>query len=206
MRFTRSSNRSARRATAATRAPSRASSSAVAAPIPEEAPVTRATRSFTSRSPLKSKASGSTDQSVRLLEDAAQCIQPFRPDDAIDHPVIAGQRDVDRGDRTQRLGLTIMLALAAPIDKIAACGGLMMEAKLVMPNIPRFETVKVPPTYSSGLQSLSAGAFPEVLHLRRYAGDPFLLGCEDDRGHETESVATATAISACRCRTKPSGV
>ena len=46
MRRTRASSRSNRRATTATTAPSRARSSAVAAPIPEEAPVMRAILSF----------------------------------------------------------------------------------------------------------------------------------------------------------------
>ena len=33
---------------------------------------------------------------------------------------------------------------------IAACGGLMIAAKLSTPNMPMLETVKVPPWYSSG--------------------------------------------------------
>src|SRR3984885_3253429 len=185
MRFTRSSNRSARRATTATRAPSRASSSAVAAPIPEEAPVTRATRSFTSRSPWKSKASPSTDQPVRLFEDAAQCIQPFRPDDAIDHPVIASQRDVDRGDSAQRLACD-QASLGGADRQDGGMRRVDDGSEARDAEHAQIRDGKGAARVFVRLQSLSAGSFPEILRLRRYAGEPLLLGCEDDRCHETE--------------------
>ena len=39
----------------------------------------------------------------------------------------------------------------APTARIAACGELMIATKLWMPNMPRFETVKVPDESSGGV-------------------------------------------------------
>ena len=41
--------------------------------------------------------------------------------------------------------------MIAPTARIAACGGLITAAKFSMPNIPRLETVKVPPESSGGV-------------------------------------------------------
>ena len=38
-----------------------------------------------------------------------------------------------------------------PTDRIAACGGLMIAVKLLTPNMPRLETVNVPPPSSGGV-------------------------------------------------------
>ena len=42
-----------------------------------------------------------------------------------------------------------------PTVRIAACGGLMIAVNCSMPNMPRFETVKVPPESSGGVTVLS---------------------------------------------------
>ena len=39
----------------------------------------------------------------------------------------------------------------APTDRIAACGGLMIAVKLLTANMPRLETVNVPPDSSGGV-------------------------------------------------------
>src|ERR1700722_8222828 len=166
MPLTRSSNRSARRATAATTAPSRASSSAVAAPMPEEAPVTTATRSFTSNSPAGGNTSGSTRQTVRLLEDAAQCIQPVRPDDAVDHAMIAGQRHVERCNGT-RLSGSYDYARPSGADRQNGAmrriddGGEALDAEH-----PEIRDAEGSSHIFIGLQALRTGAYPEVAHLR----------------------------------------
>ena len=40
---------------------------------------------------------------------------------------------------------------STPTDRIAACGGLTIAVKLRTPNMPRFDTVKVPPPSSGGV-------------------------------------------------------
>src|SRR3546814_9429694 len=47
----------------------------------------------------------------------------------------------------------------APTARMQPCGGLMTAAKSLMPNMPRLETEKVPPWYSSGF-SLPSRARP----------------------------------------------
>ena len=42
-----------------------------------------------------------------------------------------------------------------PTARIAACGGLMTALNSVTPNMPRFETVKVPPESSGGVTALA---------------------------------------------------
>jgi len=42
-------------------------------------------------------------------------------------------------------------SVMAPMARIAACGGLMTAVKPLMPNMPRLETVKVPPESSGGV-------------------------------------------------------
>eukprot|EP00982_Pelagococcus_subviridis_P013714 31272-Pelagococcus_subviridis.AAC.9 len=49
--------------------------------------------------------------------------------------------------------------LAAPTARIAACGGFTIAANCLIPNIPRFEIVKVPPIMSAG-ESFPSFAFP----------------------------------------------
>ena len=39
----------------------------------------------------------------------------------------------------------------SPTARIAACGGLITAVKRLMPNMPRFETLNVPPESSGGL-------------------------------------------------------
>jgi hypothetical protein len=51
--------------------------------------------------------------------------------------------------------LTTGFSIAAPTERIAACGGLTIASKDSMPHAPRFETVIVPPSNSSGLSFLS---------------------------------------------------
>jgi len=50
---------------------------------------------------------------------------------------------------------------APPTAKIQAYGGLTIAEKLLTPNIPKFETVNVPPLSSSGLSLLSL-ALPAI--------------------------------------------
>lgn len=44
---------------------------------------------------------------------------------------------------------------APPTARIAAWGGLIMAAKVLMPNMPKLLMVKVPPWYSSGASFLA---------------------------------------------------
>ena len=58
--------------------------------------------------------------------------------------MIAGERDGhDRPDDDLAVG-TAGLGVIAPTARIAACGGFITAVKLVMPNMPRLETVNVP--------------------------------------------------------------
>jgi hypothetical protein len=46
---------------------------------------------------------------------------------------------------------TTGVASSDPTARIAACGGLITAVKPLMPNMPRFETVKVPADSSGGV-------------------------------------------------------
>ena len=58
-------------------------------------------------------------------------------------------------------GFTTTVFEAPPTANMQACGGLMIAEKLLTPNIPKLETVKVPPESSSGL-SLPSRALPAI--------------------------------------------
>src|SRR5476649_2376760 len=51
--------------------------------------------------------------------------------------------------------LTMARSSPTPTAMMQLCGGLMMEVKLLIPNMPRLETEKPPPSYSLGLSFLS---------------------------------------------------
>src|SRR5437588_3122613 len=100
-RSTTSSRRSLRRATAATVAPRRARSAATVAPIPDDAPVTTATRPAMSIARFLPEGRERVHAGRRRLFRAARAEEDALPDD--DHARIAGcrQRDgVDQGAGT----------------------------------------------------------------------------------------------------------
>ncbi len=86
----------------------------------------------------------------------------------------------------------------APTARMQPWGGLMMAANSRTPNMPRLETVKVPPWYSSGL-SLPSRARPARSFIsaeivaRPLVSAALIIGVMRPPG-----VATATETSACR--------
>jgi hypothetical protein len=53
------------------------------------------------------------------------------------------------------LSSTTGLFSSLPTVRMAACGGLMIAVNCSMPNMPRFDTVNVPPDSSGGVTVLS---------------------------------------------------
>mmetsp|Transcript_1425 Transcript_1425/g.3501 ORF Transcript_1425/g.3501 Transcript_1425/m.3501 type:complete len:239 (+) Transcript_1425:132-848(+) len=88
-----------------------------------------------------------------------------------------------------------------PTARMHACGALMMAVNCLMPNMPRLETVKVPPMNSSGLMEPSLALPARCLtSLEISATDlvsaPKMMGVSSPR-----SVLTATLMSAAEyCR------
>ena len=82
----------------------------------------------------------------------------------------------------------------------------MIEAKDLMPNMPRFDTEKVPPWYSSGfslrVRARSARSFDSLAIC-----DSVLVSQDRMIGViRPPSIATAIATSAWWCMARPSGV
>ena len=61
----------------------------------------------------------------------------------------------------------VSLLTPPPTAKMQAWGGFTTALNSVMPNIPKFDTVKVPPWNSSGLSLLSLALVARSLHLGR---------------------------------------
>ena len=62
-----------------------------------------------------------------------------------------------------------------------AWGGFTTALNSVMPNIPKFETVKVPPWNSSGFSLLSLAWVARSPHLGRDDAQPFAGGIKHNR-------------------------
>ena len=73
---------------------------------------------------------------------------------------------------------------SAPTASSAACGGLITAEKLETPNIPRFETVNVPPESSGGVICPSRTFCASARERRGDLAQRLLVGVEDRRDHE----------------------
>src|SRR5277367_240987 len=77
---------------------------------------------------------------------------------------------------------TTARGLSEPTDKIAAWGGLMIAVKAVTPNMPRLETVNVPPPSSGGVIDASRTRSPSARVARDLTQR--LLICVKHRRHD----------------------
>ena len=96
-------------------------------------------------------ASRLEQQRERLFEQLADAGEEARGVGAVEDAVVARERRRHPRRATTRSPSTTARGSTAPTARIAACGGLMTASKLSIPNMPRFETVNVPPESSGGV-------------------------------------------------------
>src|ERR1035437_10357807 len=84
---------------------------------------------------------------------------------------------------------------AAPTARISACGGLMIAAKLSVPNMPRFVTVNVPPSSSTCCRSPDLARPTRSLVAATTADRVIWPTLRSTGVTRPRSVATATAMS-----------
>jgi len=77
---------------------------------------------------------------------------------------------------------------------IPASGGLITAVNWSMSNIPRFETEKVAPVYSFGLQPAVAGPLGQLLGLSADIGERLQFRVPDPGVMSPSSTATAIPI------------
>jgi len=82
-----------------------------------------------------------------------------------------------------------------PTAKMQDCGGLMTALKLLMPNMPKLETVKVPPWNSWGCSLLLRAFCARLLTSKLMLDKPFLSALNTIGVMRPFSVATATHTS-----------
>ena len=90
---------------------------------------------------------------------------------------------------------TIGFLIILPTAKMDACGGLIIAANSLMPNMPKFETVIDPPLYCSGLREFVFANFANSfisleISLRPLEFTFFTIGVI-----RPSSIATATDTS-----------
>mmetsp|Transcript_9016 Transcript_9016/g.28346 ORF Transcript_9016/g.28346 Transcript_9016/m.28346 type:complete len:200 (-) Transcript_9016:333-932(-) len=85
---------------------------------------------------------------------------------------------------------------APPIARMAACGGLIIAVKCLTPNMPRLETVNVPPWNSSGLSLLARARAASSLVSAAICARPFVSARAMIGVIRPLSVETATQTSA----------
>ena len=144
----------------------------------------------------------SNERRDRLLGKTAEGSEQLGAKCAIDHAMVAGQRDRhDALEADGAIGLSPPPARrVAPTARMVACGGLMMAENSRTPYMPRLEIADAPPWYSLGFSFLVRARHGQLLHLGRDRRQRLASACRITGAMSPPSIATATPMSECMKR------